>query len=306
MILLPTKYEMKTNLIILVLFIFSGCQTYLNYTVPTPPVVNIDKPSSFLLFNRFDPHSVDFTVENKIQVHVDGIQALKLALKTSFEKDPRYSLIVIDSVQKGLAASSFSNLLDQPAALDLCYEYKTDYLITIDFYHPRFDMVKVVEEDEDGKSITNNTDLILDVGFTLYNRDGRIIEQGVSSEILDYRNRPALTEWLYIDPSIGKAGDEINELSLLIGNKYINLFYPGEFPKSDLYYVGKGFKDITPLMKAHRWKEAEEKLLELANSGDPKLSERAKYNLILVYDAMGNEEKREYYKRESTLYTKYR
>ena len=66
-----------------------------------------------------------------------------------------------------------------------------------------------MEEEDGGKSHTNYVDLFVEAGFTLYDKNGEVVDRVKVTESEPYQTRPALTSFIVIGPSMGKAGTRL-------------------------------------------------------------------------------------------------
>ena len=166
---------------------------------------------------------------------------------------------------------------------------KTDKDINrIAFINPFFDIETESIEDEDGRSTTNYVDLVVEAGFSLYRSNGDLLDRAMVTEVTHYQSRPALSRFIVIGPSMGKAGVKVNELSGRIGEGYIYNFYPGTESAMRMIYIGGPFSGVTTLMRNHWWEDAIELLMPLASSPDPKIAQKAAHNLAIAYEGMGD------------------
>ena len=161
-------------------------------------------------------------------------------------------------------------------------------LLILESFNPFFDIETETIEDEDGRSITNYVDLVVEAGFSLYRNTGELLDRVMLTEITHYQARPALSRFIVIGPSMGKAGSAVNELSGRIGESYIYNFYPGTETAMRMIYIGGPFSGVTSLMRNHQWESAVEILMPLASSPDPKVAKKAAHNLAIAYEGIGD------------------
>ncbi len=126
----------------------------------------------------------------------------------------------------GWALNNFPELLNPDFVVSTCKRHDVDLLLLFEFFDASFsEETETIEYDDGSRSHTNYVDLIVEAGFTLYQSDGVLIGRRVETETLSYQERPALSSWIFIGPSMKKAGDEVSQLAAKIGNNYSKNFY---------------------------------------------------------------------------------
>ncbi len=288
------------NVFLTACFVCTSCSKYISYTVPTPPEIEIQNiPCRIGFINQYDYTSLPFDNDDKKKVYIDAIKQLLTSLETFFMEDENFKFLLIDSLKKGHALTNFPAQINADKVVSFCDSASIDLLLMLDFFHPAFLIETDVEEDDDGsKSRTNNVDLLVEAGFTLYGRTGNVHDRSKASSSKFYQSRPALVSFVSIGPSMNKAGKEVKLLSKEIGEDYIEKFYPGTRQAMDKIFIGEAFKKVEIYMKNDNWDEAIELLLPMANSKDSKISKKASHNLSIAYKASGNTSAYEYWKKK--------
>ena len=298
------KYYLLLLLPALVVLCIS-CYTYVSYPLTTPPEIETGGQHRRIAFvNRYDFLSLNINNDNEREVYVSGARAAIKSLENSFISDHNFDFIIIDTMRAGEAPVNLPDVLDAGIIRNDCENAGADMLLALESFKPEFFIESVTEEDENGRSTTNYVDLIVEAGLSLYDRSGDVIDRTVISESKHYQARPALTRFVEIGPSMGKAGEDVNELANRIGPKYIRSFYPGSSMVMKKIYIGKVFSEVTPLFERTDYKGAAELLLPMANSADKKLAGKAAHNLAIAYEAMGDYDVYEYWMRKSGPDTK--
>jgi hypothetical protein len=285
------RIKFTSYLVVVVIFLSNSCLTYINIPATTSPSIKLDEQAHRIAFiNRYD-----YTVlpnqnmnENKNEVLEKGARQVIYNLEKSFAEDSWLELVLADTLARGRALNNFPELLIPGFVVSTCKLHDVDLLLLFDFFDASFSSeTETIENDDGSRSNTNYVDLIVEAGFSLYKSDGVLIDRRKETETIAYQARPALTRWIFIGPSMKKAGDKVSELAAKLGYNYINNFYPGFKSVPRLVYAGSDFSKVTQLMKQQQWDEAIELLMPLANSPDQKLAKRAAHNLSLCLRAAG-------------------
>jgi hypothetical protein len=277
-----------------------SCYTYVTYPVTTPPEIETDAQRNRIAFlNRYDFTSLRNDNEKERAVYLSGARMAIKSLESSFTADNNFEFILIDTLLKGAAPANLPVVLDPDTIRYYCEKAGADMLLAFESFKPDFSIETVSEEDEGGRSTTNYVDLIVEAGLSLYDRSGDVINRIVIPESKHYQTRPALSRFIVIGPSMGKAGEDVDELALRVGPDYIQSFYPGSLMVMKKIYIGKDFAEVTPLFRRQDYRGAVELLKPLAGSTDKKLAGRAAHNLGVAYEAMGDYDASDYWMRHS-------
>lgn len=288
-------------ILLILLLLCESCSKYISYTITTPPAIQTSGSHKHMAFiNKYDYTNLTFDNKKKKKVFTTAVQNLISKLESSFNSDETFSFIILDSLVQGVALKSFPEVMNESNIISFCERENTDLLLVLEFFDAYFLTETEVEEDEDGsKSRTNYVDLIVDAGFTLYSKTGEFLDRVKVTESNFYQSRPSLSSLIVIGPSMGKAGDEVNDLVKRIGENYIYNFYPGNEMVRTKIYTGKAFQEVTPFIDRHDWLGAIDLLLPLTKSENSKTATKAMHNLASVYEVKGNYEASEYWKRKS-------
>ena len=287
------RIKFTSSIIVFVMFLSNSCQTYINVPAPTSPALKLDEQAHRIAFiNRYD-----YTLlpnqnmgENKIEVMEMGARQIIYNLEKSFAEDSWLELVLADTLARGLALTSFPELLIPDFVVSTCKLHDVDLLLLFEFFDASFySETETTEYDDGSRSNTNYVDLIVEAGFSLYRSDGVLIDRIKETETMSYQERLALTRWVSIGPAWKEAADEVSEQSAKLGYNYIDNFYPGFESVPRLVYTGSDFSRVTQLMRLQQWDEAIELLMPLAHSPDKKLARKAAHNLSLCLQAVGRD-----------------
>lgn len=287
--------QMKTTVKLLPVFLstvlFTGCMSYLSIDKQLPPEIQLNQDVySISLVNLYDYEMVDFHNPNKISVFQSGVNGFLDQLEKSFEYDARFDLRNTNELVKGRWQD---HLPERPLSKDsiklFCKEYNTELLLALEAYNIYFDKDVEVEENEDGsKTRTAYYDLVVYTGLSLYDSTGAIIDRSNLRRSDFYKSREVLSGLLAIGPALGRAGSEINTLSLDLGKEYIKKFNPSFITEQKKYYTGQDMEEVTPLMISGNYEGAAEKLLPMVNGSKYSVRRKAAYNLSVAYELMGD------------------
>ena len=294
------RFIITLKVFLVAIVLCTSCSKYILYMVPTPPEIEIQNiPARIGFINQYDYTILPFDNNNKKEVYIEAVKLLISSLEGSFKGDENFEFLIIDTLKKGEAPTNFPAPMNEGNVVSLCDSNNIDLLLLLDFFYPDFLIETEVVEDDDGRtSRTNNVDLLVDAGFSLYDKSGKVIKRSKETRTLFYQSRPALVGFVSIGPSMGKAGQEINLLSEEIGEYYIQKFYPGTQQVRDKIYIGEAFKEVENFINNDNWNEAIELLLPMANSKDPKISKKASHNLSIAFKATGNTSASEYWQKK--------
>ena len=249
--------------------------------------------------NRFNVESLKIEDQKVRSVYASGSQKLIEGLELSFQSDSSLDMVLTGQEIKGLAASSLPVPLDSSTITGICQRFDADMLLALEYFKPEFFTESVTVEDEDGRSTTNYVDLVVEAGLSMYDRSGVVIDRGTVSESKLYQERIAISSIIIIGPAMGKAGEDVDELSLKAGENYIGAFYPGREFISHKIFTGKEFSDVSPYFTNRNYRAAIELLEPLTHSADKKTASRAAHNMAVAYEALGDPESAEYWREKS-------
>jgi hypothetical protein len=224
------RIKFTSYILVVVLFLGYSCQTLFRIPAATSPSITLDdQPHRIAFINRYDYTVTPYLIknENKNEVLENGARQLINSLDKSFAEDSWLELVLADTLARGLALTNFPELLMPSFIVSTCKLHDVDLLLLLEFFNASFTSeTETIEYDDGDKSNTNYVDLVVEAGFSLYQSDGVLISRNREKETISYQERPALTSWVFIGPSMGKAGDEVSELAATLGYNYINNFYP--------------------------------------------------------------------------------
>ena len=226
------RIKFTSCIIVFIMFLSNSCQTFISIPASTSPSIKLDEQAHRIAFiNRYDytvlPNQ-SFMGKNKIEVLEMGARQVIYSLEKSFAEDSWLELVLADTLARGQALNNFPEQLNSSFVVSTCRVHNVDLLLLFEFFDASFsEETETIENGDGSRSITNYVDLIVEAGFTLYQSDGVLIGRRVETETLSYQARPALSRWVFIGPSMKKAGDEVSQLAAKLGNSYINNFYPG-------------------------------------------------------------------------------
>jgi len=264
--------------------------------VQESPVIDLDDETRGIAFiNRYDYTNPGFENEEKNEILRDGARHLIGSLIYSFEEDENYELILVDTLERGRATNYFPEVLPNDNVASVCQQHNTDLLLVLEYFNARLESEVVTKESEDGKESTNYIDLFVEAGFSLYGSNGVLIDRQEAVQSQLFKSKWMLVSWIALEPNIKKAAEEVNNLASDMGYYYLDNFYPSFRYIPRYIYIGRGFSEVTPLMKNQQWDEAIDLLMPLAHSPDPKLAKRAAHNLSIALKATGRIEDSDYW-----------
>ena len=287
----------------LVLLVFlNSCMTNLPITRTLPPEIQIDSNiTSFQLRNSFDYTLMDFDNNNRNALYKMTIDTIIQNLIVTFENDTNYTLYPYDSIISGKNPTSLPDSLNAATIAGACKVNGAGLLLSIESLDIFYDKEIVYEEDVDGKEIKKaEYYLILKAGISLYDCVSCLpIDRYEFKKEKFIDSRDVIVLNMAFRPSYASRQNEIAEMAQDIGGTYINEFYPSVHKETKSYYSKKEFEALVPLIQNAEWEEAVEFLLPLTKSKKKRISNRAMYNLSVVYYAMEDYEKSGYWFQKS-------
>jgi hypothetical protein len=286
---------MKTYLIyilVVMVFIISSCSSVIQIPVYNPPEITInDENNTIAIINNFEVGELNLQNPKEIEVYNSGIRNLISGLTDSISDDDKLRFIVCDSLIKMKADNIYSTDSFSRYSEFICREHSASGLLVINDFEIFFDHTDNYDEMEEGEVTTRDFSIGIQVGFKLYNKNGELIKSSNVDESKIHKSRPVLIKWISIDPSVKKAGENVDAVSFAVGRKYRGKFYPGINYYNKQYYTGKVFKEANQFMIKGDWENAKKALLKMAESSDPKIpQEKVAHNLSIVYEALGDVE----------------
>lgn len=267
--------------------IICSCTSFVAVQKTLPPEIFVpEETADFLFVDRFEHADLDFNNKNKIEVYDIGSESYILGLKAGFDTSRFFHLTLEDTIMPSHSAHEPAFNLTTDVVLKLCREYNQNYLLTLDNYDLFFDQeVEVIEDEESGsKRKTAYYDLVLNTYVTIYNSQGEVVDK-IKDEIKIFHNRRTVLSGLFaIGPSMGKADKNTLLISDELGRKFIQKFYPLTISEMREFYNTKEFSNAAKAYQKQDWQTAEEELLNLTKSPDPKIQGRAAYNLSVLYE----------------------
>ena len=296
----PVQAIICTLLILFTIF-FGACTSYVPVQKILPPEIILhEETADFLFVNRFEPDSLDFNNENKIEVFEMGVDSYIAGLKAGFDTSRHYTLILSDTIFPSHSAHEPAYNLSARIIDYLHRVYHATYIFSLDNYTLYFDQEVDVQEDAEGnKSKTAYYDLVLNTYLTIYDSDGKVIDKMKEEMRILHDTRGVLSGLLAIGPSMGKADKNVMKISDELGRIFIQKFYPTSVEEMRLFYATKEFSEAFKAYNHRNWAKAEEELIKLSRHADEKIQGKAAYNLGVLYENQGRLSDMEYWYRRA-------
>jgi len=279
----------------------NSCISFFNFTKISPPEIDIKNDDrSFQYISLYDETNLDFDNEKRIEVYNSGVKTLQKGLQESFIADSNFSLSLKNITQEQLSFPFTNEQLTPEIISNICLINSTSFLLVLESYDINYEKTieKIENEDGENEKIANYY-LVVSADFSVYNNKGLLIDKSTSVQKKFIDSREVIALNIAIRPFYSTKKEEINELSYEIGFNYINKYYPSKQIESRMYYSHKAFAKAKPYIKNENWLEAINIILPFANAADPKISKKAAHNLSVLYEAIGDMAKSDYWYNKS-------
>jgi len=252
---------------------------------------------SITLVSFYDTSLIDFNQKKKRKVYkeayIEFVESLEQAINSSNNYTLKVSKQIFyknnDSTNYNAPISEIYNTLN-PELL----------MVVVNFDLDRPYSTEKIEDEQGNKTKIATYWLKSEAKVELYNsKEERISSQRLKrEEVID--EREVLSGLLALGPSVGNYGKVANRLANRMADDYVSLFYPTEEAKMETYYCDKELEKVKVFMTSQRWIDAENLLLELSEkTKDEKRLRQVAHNLSVVYDIIGDKEKRDYWRKKS-------
>jgi len=290
--------------IVLMCFGSSSCKSHFEYARIVPPDYdNLIYDSVLQYVSLYDVTKLDFSNKKRIEVHASGIKNIKEGIFQSLPAKYNYKLFAFDSAFKGNALNDLAEPLNPDSVGYFCSFNQSPLLITLEAYDIFYNKEsKSVENDEGETERKVDYYLVVKAGISLYDSSGFLIDRSEMKmeEYITTKNVVALGA--AFRPSYSSKQKQVDRMSTQIGQNYIAKYFPTERIESRMFYKKKYFAEITPYIESGEWEKAIELLLPLTDTTDQKIAKRATHNLGVLYEAIGDAEKSEYWLEKSKTY----
>lgn len=277
----------KLTLSVLLLCTMAGCTSQLYINTIRPPVVAIDNNQwKVVLMNRFNPDLLPFDRERKIDVFTKGAYyAFQGALQAVYD-DSTYLVVQLDT--SNFLPPTPLLPLDASQAAYLYEQHPHHLILALENIEIFMEQETDREKDDEGNvSKTAYYTLVTRTHWALYDSTARILDKTILEEKTFYQSRAVISGLLAVGPSLGKAGDAVNQLAWDSGYQYWQRLSPQPISYIRPYYSMKNLEAAAALMAIQDWPAAIIALKPIAEGGT-KDAARAAYNLAVIYEAMGN------------------
>lgn len=296
---------MKKSVFIIVTIILvvtaPGCSTLMFINQSYPPEIGLKSDNNvFAVSNHFDYMRPGYIKEKHEDIYRAGTNAFIDNLINSFQGSDFIRGELYDTLVPYQSGQSFTDILSEEAAMDLCNRYNSTHLLTFDSLYMGFDWETIVEEDDDGsRSKTKYFYLLYRAFVSLYDNEGALIDRSLLDLSMVYKARPTLSGLITIQPALAKAQDEAVAMASQAAFQYHDKFFTtvGRIPYK--VYTGKIFKNSFRLMQYGNWEDAIKELIPMTSSGDPKIKKKAANNIAVCYLGLGNNPSADFWFGES-------
>ncbi len=285
-LMIQLRYFISTSLI---LFIAFSCTSTLKFTKTYPREIDLKNNDSIIQYvNLYDVSLLDFNNDQRIEVYASGIKEIENGLSQDLHIKHGFELFTLDTAIKGIASSNFTEQLSTDSVKYFCSLNNTPLLLTLEAYDLSYDKrLKKVENEEGKKESKADYYLIVKAGLSLYDSTGLLIDRS-EMQLEEYMGtRDVVVLGAAFRPSYGNKKDHVDRMSFNIGRCYIDKYFRTDHRESRMYYTGKDFSEITPLIETGEWEKAIALLVPLANSSNPKIAKKARHNIGVLQEALG-------------------
>jgi len=295
------------HLAFVILFAGTSCVTTVNFPVRhQPEIILMEEKPKIIYANNFDPAKLNLDNQKETDVYYSGVENVLTGLLETYNEDKNIEFESCDLSIKIIADSLYQNSSKADYVKYICNENEATHLLVMDtftvFFDSHIDDSQDDFDSDDGSKELKFRDfsVIVRVEFSLYNKDGKLINRSTIAETKHHKTRPVLIRWIEITPAIKKAGENIDKAARSIGVKFRAKFYENIENVTRQYYAGSDFKEVQQYMVNKDWIRAREALLLMSKSGNPDIPQnKVAYNLSVVYEALGDFESSYYWNKKS-------
>ena len=270
--------------------ILSACSTVVKFPVwHSPDLVPDDENKTVVILNDIDISKLNIQNQKEAEVRYSGIRNLIVGLTDSVSEDDDFKFLECDSLTVNKTKSIFPSDTIPEYKKFIYRKYSDSNLLIVKNFEIFFNQTDNFDDSEldENKVVSRNYYLGIRAGFELYGKNGQFIESSIVEDLMLHKTKPVLIKWITIDPSVKKAGTNVDLVSYSVGRKYRAKFYPAAIYVYRQYYMGKIFREADRFVKKGDWMNARKALLKIAESNDPKIpQEKLAHNLSVVNEAL--------------------
>lgn len=277
-------------------WLLAGC-TALLPTQYQPVAVTAQEPAEIFVMpaarqlaviNRFDAAQLTYTKEQKVEVFRAGAAEAVRAAVRQLQADSTFRLAPHDTLVH--AAAGVAAPLPTATVQQLCRHWRARGLLALESFDASMRQDEVVkQEDSDGStSKTAAYSLVVRTRWTLYDAQGKVLNQSTAEVARPYQQRAVLSGLLAAGPALAQAGAKVQELAGLAGTEYGQRYLPKQLTLERNYYTSRELETAAASLHRRDWVAAATPLKTLAASADAKLAAKAAYNLSVVYEAIND------------------
>ena len=166
----------------------------------------------------------------------------------------------------------------------LMIQYNATHAIAITFFNIYFDQTEVqVTKDEDGKSREAFYDIVSEINYVFYDKNGVFKERKMVQRRF-YSSRFVLSGLLAAGPNVVSKRDDAFGMARNNLVKYLNNFFPGWEERSRTLFVGKELSTVRTALAVGDYEAAMEESRRFTNHPDHKLAAKANYNCAVLFE----------------------
>ena len=280
------KVFLKLLQIAAVISLLSSCTKIVYIGRRVDPEIILDKEHHNIVFvNVFDYTSPSIVKARERLPYHNGVMGLLEGL-SSFSNDTSYTLILGDSLKKGIDKSLLTTLLPLDTVKTVCSRYNCNLLLSLDSLSLFFNWhIDTIRDNSGYRQTVRNFYLSGNFFLSLYNSAGDLINRSEVDQSQLFRSRPPSFGNSNFQPALARGSIEAGSLAVDAGQDYVAKFYPQLVRETKQLFSGSAFKESNDYIFAKNWNKAIDLLEQLSKNQDSNIAEKARHNLEIVREA---------------------
>lgn len=271
----------------------SGCSvpTVLQNTIVTYPPWQVEpRPSRLFVANAHDVQSKSYRTNKEVQF-LGLVEETMRATGTALGQEFLSPVTVVP----GLSIPAYG----QDSSLASLFEmHGATHGVIINHFDAYFVQTEViVTETDDGKDREAFYDIVVDIGYSMMDRDNNRLDTIISAR-RQHSSRSVLSGLLAAGPSIVDNPEDALEGVHANVEMYLRCFFKGSDVRDRLLHVTKEFAAVGEAFMLSDYPAALAASEQIV-SGDPSIAAKARYNCAVLLERMGDYERVKPYLQEA-------
>lgn len=284
----------KSVLFLCCVILCSGCYVskVLTTEIPTLPTREFKSPpQKFIVANVYDVKKASVR-DNKEKLFEELID---LTVRHTSNEINRRSEIPA-TFREGLTVI---NPRPDSVMNALMSEHRASHAILVKSFNSYFDQTEVVvTQTEEGKNREAHYDIIVDIGYSLYDGAGHHFDTLISVRKY-HSSRSVLSGLLAAGPNIVSNSSDAMEGIFANVDIYLKSFFKGREKRTRNVFISKDFKEMKNAMDAADYERAFEESEKLIQADKNMVAAMAAYNCAVMLEYLGQYNKVKHYLEQS-------